>query len=160
MRTFIMSLLLLCCSARALAAPQVIELSDGSRIRGEVVSLEGGVYTIVTETLGTITLRSSQIVNIGQQVALPATPPSPASGALTPASGALQSIQANIASNPSLMAQILRLQTDPAMQAVLSDPEIMRAVQSFDFEALANNPKIKALMENPTMQQIESGLSR
>jgi hypothetical protein len=39
------------------------------------------------------------------------------------------------------------------MQAVLSDPELMRAIQSFDLEALQNNPKIQQLMNNSTVRK-------
>ena len=66
---------------------------------------------------------------------------------------AVQSLQSSITSDPGMMASILALQNDPDMQAVLSDPELMRAIQSFDLEALQNNPKIQQLMNNSTVRK-------
>jgi hypothetical protein len=116
---------------RLLVIALLIELADGSRIRGEVLSMRDGQYTVRSDTLGILTLNAAQVVLIGRADSTPstATPSTPAS----PSGDTLQSIQASIAGNPSLMGQILRLQSDPQMQAVLSDPEIMRAVQAFDF---------------------------
>ena len=65
-----------------------------------------------------------------------------------------QSLQSSITGDPGMMASILALQNDPDMQAVLSDPELMRAIQSFDLEALQNNPKIQQLMNNSTVRKI------
>jgi len=67
---------------------------------------------------------------------------------------AVQSLQSSITGDPGMMASILALQNDPDMQAVLSDPELMRAIQSFDLEALQNNPKIQQLMNNSTVRKI------
>jgi hypothetical protein len=41
------------------------------------------------------------------------------------------------------------------MQAFPSDPEVIRAVQSFDLEALQNYPKIWALLRNPKVRTIQ-----
>jgi len=129
---------------------KVIELTDGSRIKGEIVSMQDERYTVRTEMLGTLVLNASQIVSIG----------SPGSNSAAPASapGVLQSIQEKMTSNPSLMAEVLRLQSDPQMQALLSDPEVMRAVQSFDLDALASNPKVRALMNTPAVKEIQAGV--
>jgi hypothetical protein len=64
-------------------------------------------------------------------------------------------MQSSISSDPGMMTSILQLQNDPDMQAVLSDPELMRAIQSFDLQALQNNPKIQKLMRNSTVQNIQ-----
>lgn len=53
------------------------------------------------------------------------------------------------------MNSIRALQNDPDMQAILADPEIMQAVQSFDLTALRNNPKIIKLMQNSKIQSIQ-----
>ncbi len=138
------------------AEERLVQLKDGSQIRGEVVGMMNGEYVIQSTTLGTVKLSSDKIVSI----TLPgAQPPAPA---IAPAAGgapsALGSIQASIASDPGLMAKIMSLQQDPQMQAVLGDPEIMSAVQRFDFEALRNNPRFKALMESQNVREITSKL--
>jgi len=52
------------------AAAVQIALEDGSVVSGDVVSLENGVYTVRTGSLGTVRIPSSQIrsiVNTGPQ---------------------------------------------------------------------------------------------
>jgi hypothetical protein len=130
---------------------RVIVLKDGSRIRGEIISVENDLYRIESDSMGTILLGSNQIQSIlsGQE-----------SGAL-PAEGSpsqIEQIQSSMMSNPEVMSSIFELQNDPAMQAVLADPEVMQAIQSFDLEALARNPKIKALMNDPRLKRIQGTL--
>lgn len=135
-------------------ADRVIVLKDGSRIRGEIISVENGLYRIESDSMGTILLGGNQIQSIlsGEESGY-----QPAEGSLS-AEGSLpqmQSIQSTIMSNPGIMSSILALQNDPQMQAVLADPEVMKAIQSFDLEALARNPRIKALMNNPSVKRIQ-----
>lgn len=142
------------CSSAVLAADREIELKDGTRIRGEVVSMENGSYTIRSSALGTIKVGADQIKRIGQ--------PQPRSagsaegrGSQSDETGIVESLQSRIVNNSELMREILALQNDPQMRAVLSDPELMKAVQNFDMETLRNDPKIKALMENATVKRIQ-----
>ena len=43
------------------------------------------------------------------------------------------------------------------MREILSDPETMRAINSFDYEALMNNEKMKKLMESPAIRELLGG---
>ncbi|XOV87704.1 MAG: hypothetical protein ACFHX7_22570 [Pseudomonadota bacterium] len=135
------------------ADERIVQLKDGSQIRGEVVGMMNGEYVIQSPTLGTLRLASDKIVSI----TLPSAAPNPSAAAGAGAS-ALESIQSTIASDPGLMARIMSLQQDPQMQAVLGDPEIMGAVQRLDFEALRNNPRFRALMESSNVREITSKL--
>ena len=154
-RTLALSLgLILSFAVIADRVDRVIVLKDGSRIRGEIISVEDGLYRIESDSMGTILLGSNQIQSIlfGSS--------SEESGSL-PAEGSqsrLQSIQSTIMSNPGIMSSIVELQNDPQMQAVLADPEVMRAIQNFDLEALARNPRIKALMNNPKVKRIHGAM--
>lgn len=142
-------------------ADSEILLRDGSRIRGEILSLENGVYKIESRSLGTIELASSQIQAIlsrSSEVDINSFS-APAAGAISaPAAGAqsaMQSIQSALTSDPGMMRSIRELQNDPQMKAIISDPEIMKAIQNFDLQALAENPKIKALMANAKIKRIQ-----
>ncbi len=42
-----------------------VELNDGSVICGEIVSSEGGIYTLKSSTLGTVKIEESKIRVIG-----------------------------------------------------------------------------------------------
>ena len=135
----------------AAAEQRVIELSDGSRIRGEIVSKQGDTWTIRTDALGEVRVDSDRIRSIGRSASAPTG---------SAESGSLGAIKSSIANDAGLMARIMSLQNDPQVRAILSDPEIMSAVRSLDFEALRNNPKFRSLMENEEMQSITSSISQ
>ena len=150
-------------SFNAFAAKEII-LKDGSRIRGDVQSMQNGMYQVRTDSMGTIQLNSGQRrpqyrFPIGSQ----APGGSAGSGsASAPGSSstksAIDSIKSNIVRSPGLMSTIMELQNDPQMQAVLADPEVMRAVQNFNLQALSSNPKIKALMKNAKIRRINNAV--
>ena len=137
-------------------AEEELLLNDGSRIRGEVLSMKSGVYEIRTKSMGTIKIGSHQIESIttisGSGSIVTSTPATAPSGSTQ---SAFQSLQSSMTSNATIMSTIMELQNDPQMKAVLADPEVMRAVQNFDLDALANNPKIKALMNNSRVRSIQ-----
>ena len=145
-----------------------ITLDDGSSIVGEIISVENGRYTIKTKSLGTLTLGSRQVKSITQ---LGGSTGSPAAAATAIAdrkgasinsissgsvASSVQQIQSSITSNTSLMSAIMQMQSNPEMQAVLSDPALMQAIQSFDIEVIQNHPKIIRLMQSQEVQQIQS----
>jgi len=122
-----------------------IELKDGSVISGEVLSLTGGVYTIKSDSLGTIKLEESKIRAIRSKGA--GTPPS-GPGADT------RGLQDKMMSDKEVMSLIQSLQSDPEFQKVLEDPEIMKAVQAGDVAALMANPQFMKLLNNSTVKEI------
>ena len=54
-----------------------------------------------------------------------------------------------------IMTLIRAMQNDPEMQALLSDPAIIRAIQAGDTGTLINNPAFMKLLENPRVREIE-----
>ena len=128
-------------------ATQKITLQDGSNVSGEVLSLSDGVYEIKTQSMGVLSIKQSEVQSIQAEGA---------SSNSQPVFDAqqFQAIQKSIMSNPQIMQSIQSLQSDPAFQAVINDPEIMRAIQSGDFGALANNPKIKQLTNHSVVKQL------
>lgn len=132
-----------------------IVLEDGSRINGKVLSMTGGSYQVQTESMGVITIDKGKILSISQG----SQPATSGTSAMQMGQSAVQNLQTSIASDQGLMTSILQLQSDPDMQAVLSDPELMRAVQTFDLQTLQNHPKIKKLMNNSSAQSIQQRVS-
>jgi hypothetical protein len=57
-------------------------------------------------------------------------------------------------SDKEVVEMILSLQNDPDVQKILQDPEIMKAVNAGDMDALLSNPKFMKLLENPTIHEI------
>ena len=128
-------------------AEQIV-LVDGSTIKGEVLSMQNGSYQIKTQSLGVVNLPRSQVKSISSGAAVPG--PTADNN-----QGALQSLRANMVNDPGIMSSIMNLQNHPDMQAVLNDPEVMRAIQSFDLQTLTNHPKIKKLMSNSEVRSIQ-----
>jgi hypothetical protein len=142
----------------ALASP-TIELKDGSRITGEIQSLEKGVYTILSPSIGTVHVAQSNIVRIVYSGDVSNTPNVAASSDKAPAhddamTHEFQQLQSSLAQDPATMQSIMSLQSDPQIQAVVSDPAIMKAIQEGDFTSLLSNPKIQALENNEHVKQL------
>ena len=142
-------------SSRAFAGPaQNIELTDGSIVRAEVVSLSGGTYTLRSDTLGEMRIPAAKIKSITIPEVATATANSAA-----PSTADLDSIRNSLINNPTSMAKIESLQSDPLVQDILNDEATMRAINSGDVATLMNDPKIKALMEHSTVRDLsQSGL--
>ena len=142
--------------ASAVLAAPTIELKDGSRIVGEIQGLDNGVYTVLSPNLGTVHVMQSNIVRIVYSGDVPNAAGSP-SKSPAPDNAMTQQIaqlQAQLAQNPSAMQQIMSLQNDPQIQAVLSDPTVAKAIQDGDFMSLLGNPKIQSLESNTHLQQL------
>jgi hypothetical protein len=142
--------------ASGVLASPTIELKDGSRIEGEIQSIEKGVYTIVSPSIGTVHVAQSNIVRIVYSAdvsnAAGSSGKSPARDeALT---RDIQQLQASLAQDPTAVQAIMNLQSDPQIQAVLSDPAIVKAIQEGDYTSLLSNPKIQALESNEKLKQL------
>lgn len=126
-----------------------IELTDGSVISGEVVSLSKGVYTVRSGTLGTIQISESKIR------AIRTTGPG-----REDIDDQVKSIQQKMTGDADIMSMITSLKSDPDFQEAMQDPEVMKAVQAGDIAALTANPKFMKLLSNTAVQQIKNKLSR
>ncbi len=137
-------------------ASPTIELKDGSRIEGEIQSIDSGVYTVLSPSIGTVHVAQSNIVRIvyGGDVSNAADATgksSPRDDALT---GDIQQLQTRLAQDPATMQSIMSLQSDPQIQAILSDPAIVKAIQEGDYMSLLGNAKIQALESNEHLKQL------
>ena len=130
---------------------QRVKLTDGSVMNVEVISMHDGVYTFKSPSLGEFSVNAKQV----QSISSSSMPASQTGSANTN----LNQLQSTLMANPETKNLITGLKNDPDMQAVLSDPEIMKAIQSRDFTALANNPKFQKLMNNPKIKQISGSVT-
>jgi hypothetical protein len=140
------------CSNLWSTEPRQIELNDGSVISGEIIAFNQGTYTIKSNTLGTLTLKDSDIRTIRSPVTTPATPSSPSSNQAL--SSELQNLQNLIVNDPEMMNSISSLQEDPQFQAILQDTEVMNAVTSGNLNELLNHPNFIKLLEHQKVQEI------
>ena len=155
LRTFLLSLIMTAVLAAASAAAEIkeIELTDGSVISGEVLSLSSGVYTIKTSSLGTLKIDDAKIRAIRP---LGSSSSSPQAGQ----AGDIKAIQEKMLSNTEVMGMIESLKDDPQFKKALEDPEILNAVKNGDTASLMANPKFLELLHNPTVQNIQQKVSK
>ena len=146
---FVVALSLIAGSARA-GEVREIELKDGSIITGEVVSLNNGIYTIKSGTLGSLKVEESKV-----NVIRPKSPPRGPGAAQNNTGSEATSLQHKLMSDQEIMGMILSLQNDPDFKKLLEDPEVMKAVSEGNIAALTANPKFMKLLGNPTVQEIQ-----
>jgi len=146
---FVVALSLIAASARA-GEVREIELRDGSVITGEVVSLNSGIYTIKSDTLGTLKVEESKVRVIRQRSQSPGP-----GAAQNNANSDVQTLQHRMMSDQEIMGMIQSLQNDPEFKKLLEDPEIMKAVNAGDVAALTANPKFMKQLGNPAVQEIQ-----
>jgi len=127
-----------------------IELKDGSIITGEVVSLNNGIYTIKSGTLGTLKVEESKV-----RVIRPRSLSQGPGAAQNNTNSDMQTLQNRMMSDQEIMGLIQSLQNDPDFKKLLEDPEIMKAVSTCDVTALTANPKFMKLLGNPAVQEIQ-----
>jgi hypothetical protein len=134
-----------------------IELVDGSKLRGEIVSIHNDLYTVKSPSLGNIDIDSSKIRLIRLQPTGAQTEAQ--TGVSTAVDSAhrseIEALQKSMVSDQATMSLVTSLQNDPEVQALLQDPAIMSAVTSGDVTALMANPQFLKLLQNPKIQEIE-----
>lgn len=140
-------------SPLAVAGPtQNIELTDGSIVRAEIESLSNDVYVLRSDTLGRIEMPVSKVRTISSGKAAP-----PAAASANAHAPQIDGIRKSIVNDPAAMDRIKSLQGDPLVQNILNDENTMRAINAGDLDTLRNDPKIKALMEHATVQELTQG---
>ena len=137
-----------------------IELTDGSIIKGKVVSLDNGIYTIDAQSIGKITIGASRIrkIETGNRSSLLATD---AVETTNPeASSQINTYTAKIMSNPDILKITTELASDPQFQAIMKDPQVMRAIYAGDMQTLMLNPKFMSVINNPKIEKIKDKLDQ
>jgi hypothetical protein len=142
--------------ASGVLASPTVELKDGSRIEGEIQSMESGIYTVLSPSIGTVHVAQSNIVRIvySGDVSNAAGSSAKSSARDDALTLDIQQVQTRLAQDPANMQSIMSLQSDPQIQAILSDPAIAKAIQEGDYMSLLGNAKIQALESNEHVKQL------
>ena len=136
-----------------------IQLTDGSVISGEIISFKEGVYTLRSNSLGTIIIDESQI-RVIRMDSQGATAWEPLNASNESIDNTIQSLQKSMSHNPEIMEMIQALQNDPEIQSLIRDEGIMGAVSAGDLNSLMSDPDFLKLFENPAIQQIQREMAK
>lgn len=158
-RAIISCLFILVLSVIAYGAQKTkIELTDGSIIEAEVVSLSGGVYTLNTDSLGQIKIDASKIKKLStlNTGAMPSVNLSDISN--TAVKSQIDTMKTAMVNDPQTMEIIAGLLVDPQFQELLKDPEIVNALNSGNIQALMSNAKFMSITSHPKLGEIRNKL--
>ncbi len=137
------------------ASAATLVLKDGAVIHGEIETLQDDVYTVKTDSLGTVRVRKQDVRTIDHSVrSTMESSVGSSTNESSPEQADLQATQSRMMENPNLFSMIQALQSDPEVQAVLADPEIMSAMAAGNYAALMNHPKIIALTRNAKVREV------
>ncbi|MCC6758998.1 MAG: hypothetical protein IT395_05180 [Candidatus Omnitrophica bacterium] len=146
--------------AFAIAAPvcaqqslQIIKLKDGTTIKGQLVNVANGSYTIASSTMGQVKVSADQILSINSAEAVSG------GGIQVGADGKISAdtindVKTNMMQDPAIMSLIQELVKDPEIAELMKNPSLMQDALSMDPQKIQNNPEVQKLMQNPTMQEI------
>lgn len=139
---------------------QEITLTDGSALYGEVVSLEKGIYTIRSGTLGTVKIDADKVRMIRSLSARKperraAAPEAPPAAPRPEAAGGIGEIQRMLMADEEVMGMIEALADDPEIRKLLADPAVAEALRSGDVAALLANPEFMSILGHPGVREIQ-----
>jgi len=150
---------------------QVITLKDNSVIRAQVTEMSGGFYFAKSPALGDMKIPTGEVVSIHNET--PAAPSTvapatntagPSASAVTrtsPGTTGLESLRSalsskvqDLVSTREGMNAVMDFSRSPDVKAVMSDPQVMKAIQAGDFNALMQSPAMKNLLDNPQTKSL------
>ena len=127
-----------------------LKLKDGSIIKGELISFVDNTYTLQSASLGLLKIESERVDAIKSSINAAFD-----SSEATYKHNNLSDIISILTQDKDIMSIIMSLQNSPDVEAILADAEVMQAIQTMNFEALEDHPKIKKLMHNSQIKVIQ-----
>jgi len=135
-----------------------IELKDGSVFEGEVVSFSDGKYTVQSPSLGTLRIEKSKVLAIRGANAAAGAPliskKDMASLDTNAVQSEVQKLQPAILGDPEIMKSLPAMLSNPDIQALLQDPEMVKAAKTMDIKTLLANEKFIKLVNSPAIKEI------
>lgn len=138
-----------------------IELTDGSVINGEIVSYVNGVYVINTTTFGKIKVEGEKVSKIeSANYVLPNTPISPIAQTNNSIGSQFPIYGQTLMKNPENAEIIKGLTSDPQLQEMMKDPQLLDAAKTGDVQALLKNPKFMDIVNSSEVQEAVKKLKK
>ena len=136
-----------------------ITLDDGSVLRAEVVSLQGGKYTLRSSSLGEIKLDASRVSQISRHKdgqspasAAPGLSESAPLGSPEEIKARVEAGEIQALNDPAAMQEAELMASSPEFKKLLEDPEAVAALKSGDTATLQKKPAFQAIMKDPRLQ--------
>ena len=133
---------------------QIITLKGGSVLKGKVLQLQDGIYTIDVLNLGQMSIPESNILSITSTMPPEAQYQDNSVSQKAQLKNQINQIQGGILSNPELMMDVQNILNDEEVQMMLSDPQLLNDILSYDPEKIQQNTNVQSLMQNQKMQQL------
>lgn len=138
-----------------------IELTDGSLITGEIISLADDIYTIQSESLGILKINQSEVATIHLQAKPAKSSEAPAKEVTAlPTEAMLQTLQKQMINDEEIMSMILALQDNPKLQEILANPDLIEATKMGDLSTLLSNPLFLELLADPQIKAIQQKITQ
>ncbi|MDD5567706.1 MAG: hypothetical protein PHY88_00630 [Candidatus Omnitrophica bacterium] len=136
-----------------------IELNDGSVIEGKILSLDNGIYTLNSVSLGKIRIEAAKIKRIEMKGEIPfSTSNLPSTIDPNLVKSKADQIQQQITNDPEIMRIVNELSNDQQFQEAVKDPELVKAAKAQDIKTLIANKKFLDLIENAKVKEIKNKL--
>jgi len=142
---------------------QVIKLKDGSTIKGRLVDVNNGKYSIETSTMGLVEIPAAEVASISSAAGENAPWPGQGAETLPPVnqgpSGSIppqqiQSLQQRLMADPEIKADIQALSEDPEIRQLLGNQDLLDAVFSMDPARMQNDPDFQKILNHPRIQRL------
>ncbi len=168
--------LVICFSLAAQNASQRVILDDNTVLIGRVVELKDGIYTIETETLGSIKISADKILEISSNSGstVQRAPkigiidgarsssarqndeksPVPAGSDLARQQEEVNSRVKSMTMSGDFLDSMMNLSESSEMLDIMQDPEVMEAISNNDYEYLMNSDKMKNLMDSQEIKDL------
>jgi hypothetical protein len=158
-RVFFLLILVLFCAAALPAHSAEIQtfiLKDGSKVRGQLLELNNGVYIIKTPDGAQTRVRAKKIAKIITPKKKTESPKknTQTKNTKTKNTEPVDPLSEAIASNPTLLEDVANLK-DPAILQMLQDPDFQAAVKEIkDPKQLATDPRTKKFYAHPEIKAL------
>jgi len=142
-------------SAQTNGRAQIIRLKDGNILKGQLVAVDGKIYTIRTSSLGEIRVHMEDIESISR-AGHAGQPPASASGHAAAPPLPLNMLQEKMLNDPEVRACVDDIMADEQIMSLLENQDLIGTILQGNPQALMENEKIMVLMQNPKMMKLMS----
>ena len=136
---------------------KIITLKDGSVLNGKVIEFSNGIYTFETSNLGDINIAEADVLSISSPEAYGLSTQQTTinkESQKAQLKNQVQQMQGTILADQDIKSEIEKIAEDEEIKAMLSDPNLLKDVMSFDQEKIQQSDAVQKLMKNPKIQQL------